>query len=48
MTDITIRDDQDPDGRPATDDEIASLLSGMTTADGTPYLDILNDSHNKQ
>lgn len=48
MTDITIRDDQDPDGRPATDSEIAGLLAGMTTADGTPYLDLLDDSRDKQ
>lgn len=44
MTDVTIHDDENPDGRPATDDEIAALLDGMTTADGTSILDILNAS----
>lgn len=42
MTDVTIHDDDNPEGRPATDDEIASLLAGMTAADGTSILDIFN------
>ncbi|MEU1663582.1 hypothetical protein ABZ547_08200 [Streptomyces sparsogenes] len=32
MADITIYDDENPDGRPATDDEIAGLISGAATA----------------
>lgn len=44
MTDVTIHDDENPDGRPATDEEITSLLAGMTTADGTSILDVLNDT----
>ena len=40
MTDPTIHDDQAPGGRPATPDEIAVILAGMTAADGTNYLDI--------
>ncbi len=42
MTDVTIHDDENPEGRPATDDEITSLLAGMTAADGTSILDIFN------
>ena len=48
MTDVTIHDDQTPEGRPATATELASLLDGMTTADGTSILDILNDSDDKE
>ncbi|MCZ4510440.1 hypothetical protein O3Q52_20050 [Streptomyces sp. ActVer] len=44
MTDVTIHDDDNPDGRPATDQEISSLLDGMTTADGTSILDIFNNT----
>ncbi|WP_405883633.1 hypothetical protein OG747_36630 [Streptomyces sp. NBC_01384] len=44
MTDVTIRDDENPEGRPATNDEITSLLAGMTTADGASILDIFNDT----
>lgn len=57
MTNVTIHDDENPDGRPATDEEIAGLLAGAATAndalnllaslnaaDGTSYLDILNDT----
>ncbi|MER5903002.1 hypothetical protein ABT150_23335 [Streptomyces mirabilis] len=44
MTDATIHDDQNPEGRPADDSEITSLLAGMTTADGTSILDIFNDT----
>ncbi|MGW2223819.1 hypothetical protein [Streptomyces formicae] len=40
MTDVSIHDQQDPEGRPAAEEEIAGLLSGMTTADGTSMLDI--------
>ncbi|MGW7087548.1 hypothetical protein ACWGH2_29185 [Streptomyces sp. NPDC054871] len=40
MTDVSIHDEQDPEGCPATEEEIATLLSGMTTADGTSILDI--------
>lgn len=32
MADVTIHDDESPDGRPATDDEIAGLLTGAATA----------------
>jgi hypothetical protein len=32
MAEITIHDDQHPDGRPATDDEIADLIIGADTA----------------
>ena len=32
MADTTIHDDEDPDGRPTTDDEIASLIFGAATA----------------
>lgn len=44
MTDVTIHDDENPEGRPAADGEITSLLAGMTTADGTSILDIFNDT----
>ena len=60
MTDVTIHDDDNPEGRPATDQEIADLLAGTPTAnealnllaslnaaDGTPYLDILNESRDR-
>lgn len=40
MTDVSIHDEQDPEGRPATEEEVAGLLGGMTTADGTSILDI--------
>lgn len=40
MADVTIHDDEHPDGRPATDEEIAAALGGLTAADGTSYLDI--------
>jgi hypothetical protein len=42
MADVTIHDDDNPEGRPAADDELNNLLAGMTAADGTPYLDIFN------
>ncbi|MDQ0694251.1 hypothetical protein [Streptomyces sp. W4I9-2] len=42
MTDTAIHDDQTPEGRPATDTELAQFLGGMVTADGTSILDILN------
>jgi hypothetical protein len=42
MTDVTIHDNDNPDGLPATDGQIADLLAGMTTADGTSILDIFN------
>lgn len=48
MTDVTIHDDQNPEGRPATDDEITSFLAGMTTADGTSILDIFNTTRDDQ
>lgn len=32
MTDIAIHDGENPDGRPATDEEIADLLAGAPTA----------------
>ncbi|MEV5944714.1 hypothetical protein [Streptomyces sp. NPDC051994] len=48
MTDVTIRDDENPEGRPATTDEITSLLGGMVTADGTSILDIYNDTRDQQ
>lgn len=48
MTDVTIHDDQNPEGRPATDEEIASVLAGMTTADGTSILDIFNATRDDQ
>lgn len=45
MTEQTlIYDDDTPDGRPATPQEIDALLAGMTAADGTPYLDIFRDT----
>jgi hypothetical protein len=37
MTDVTIYDGDTPDGRPATDEEIATLLAGAATAN-----DVLN------
>ena len=33
MADIAIHDEENPDGRPATDDEIADLISEAATAD---------------
>lgn len=42
MTDVAIHDDQDPEGRPATEEDITTLLAGMTTADGTSILDLFN------
>ncbi len=32
MTDVTIHDDDNPDGRPATDEEVASLLLNRGSA----------------
>jgi len=42
MIDVTIHDDDNPGGRPATAEEIAAVLGGMYAADGTNYLDIYN------
>lgn len=44
MTDVTLRDADNPDGRPAAEEEIAALLAGMTTTDGASILDIYNDT----
>lgn len=44
MTDTTIYDADNPDGRPATDQEITEILGGMTAADGTNYLDIFRET----
>lgn len=41
---MLIHDEQNPDGRPATDEEIAGVLGEFTAADGTSYLDIYNDT----
>ncbi|MFE5958921.1 hypothetical protein [Streptomyces rubiginosohelvolus] len=43
MTNTTIHDDQTPEGRPATEADLAEFLDGMVTADGTSILNILND-----
>lgn len=48
MTDVTIHNDENPEGRPATDTEITNLLARMTTADGTSILDIYNDTRDKE
>lgn len=40
--DATIHDDETPEGRPATDADITSILAGLTAADGTSYLDIFD------
>ncbi|MFD9564374.1 hypothetical protein [Streptomyces sp. NPDC059994] len=48
MPDALIHDDETPEGRSATDSEIAALLGGMTAADGTSYLDISNDASDQQ
>jgi hypothetical protein len=42
VTDVILHDDDTPDGRPATDEEIADLLGGMYAADGTSILDLFN------
>lgn len=47
MTDATIHDDDNPDGRPATQEEIAALLGGMTAIDGTSLLDIYNQTRDQ-
>jgi hypothetical protein len=44
MTDVTIHDDDNPEGRPATDEDIAAVLGGLTAADGTSYLDIFTET----
>ncbi|WP_327066867.1 hypothetical protein [Kitasatospora sp. NBC_01302] len=38
--DATFHPTDEPNGRPATDQEITDLLGGMTALDGTNYLDI--------
>jgi hypothetical protein len=47
MTDTTIHDADTPDGRPATDEEIAALLGGMTTLDGTSIVEIFNNTRDQ-
>lgn len=47
MTDTTIHDADNPDGRPATEEELAALLGGLTAADGTNYLDIYNNTRDQ-
>lgn len=42
MTDTFIYDDNNADGRPATEEDIAAVLGGLTAADGTSYLDIFD------
>lgn len=39
-----IHDDRDPDGRPATEHELADILGGMTTADGTNLHDLWRET----
>ena len=47
MREPTIHDADNPDGRPATDQELAALLGGMTTLDGTSILNIYNDTRDQ-
>lgn len=54
MTDTFIHDGQNPDCRPATEEEIAAVLGGMVaavlggmTADGTSILDIYNQTRDQ-
>jgi hypothetical protein len=43
-----IHDADSPDGRPATDDELAAILGRFTAADGTNYLDLFNATREDQ
>lgn len=47
MTDTLIHDADNPDGRPATDEEIAAILGGTFTADGTSILDIWRNTRDQ-
>lgn len=43
MTAATIHDGDTPEGRPATDADIAQVLGGMQTFDGTSFLDLYRE-----
>jgi hypothetical protein len=42
-----IHDADSPDGRPATDDELASILGQMATFDGASIYDLYLESRDK-
>lgn len=44
MTQPTIYTPEEPQGRPATDAEIAAVLGPLTALDGTNYLDMWRNS----
>jgi hypothetical protein len=44
MTQPTIYTPDQPEGRPATEQELADALGPLTTLDGTSYLDMWRDS----
>jgi hypothetical protein len=47
MTQPTIYTPDEPEGRPATEQEIAELLGQYTTLDGTSYLDMWRGSQDE-
>jgi len=47
VTDTTIHYADNPDGRPASDEGIAAVLTGLNAADGTSYLDIYNNTRDQ-
>jgi hypothetical protein len=47
MTQPTIHIPEQPEGRPATEQEIADILGQYTALDGTSYLDMWRDSQDE-
>ena len=48
MTQPTIYSPDEPQGRPATEQEIAAVLGQYTALDGTSYLDMWRDSQGEE